>query len=61
MKVLLNKLKKANKVFLIIFLLTFAIFTFNYILLVKNLLSLTGIETIIRSIVIVIFGVWLII
>lgn len=61
MKVLLNKLKKANKVFLIIFLLTFAIFTFNYILLVKNLLSLTGIETIIRSIVIVIFGVWLIV
>ena len=61
MKVLLNKLKKANKIFLIIYLITFILYLITYILLIKNLLSLTGIETAIRIIVIIIFGIWLIV
>ena len=61
MKVLLNKLKKANKIFLIIYLITFIIYLITYILLMKNLISLTGIETAIRIIVIIIFGIWLIV
>ena len=61
MKVLFNKLKKTNKVFLSIYLVTFTIYLITYILLIKNLISLSGIETAIRIIVIVIFGIWLII
>lgn len=61
MKVLFNKLKKTNKVFLSIYLVTFIIYLITYILLIKNLISLSGIETAIRIIVIVIFGIWLII
>ena len=61
MKVLLNKLKKANKIFLIIYLITFITYLITYILLMKNLMSLTGIETAIRIIVIIIFGIWLIV
>ena len=59
MKVLFNKLKKTNKIFLIIYLITFIIYLITYILLIKNLMSLSGIETAIRIIVIVIFGIWL--
>ena len=60
MKVLLNKLKKSNKVFLIIYLITSIIYLITYIFLIKNLISLAGIETVIRIIIIVIFGIWLI-
>ena len=60
MKILLNKLKKANKVFLITFILTFLLYLISYIMLIKNLLSLAGIETVLRIIVLVIFGIWLI-
>ena len=61
MKVLFNKLKKTNKIFLIIYLITFIIYLITYILLIKNLMSLSGIETAIRIIVIVIFGIWLLV
>ena len=60
MKVLFNKLKKKNKIFLIIYLITLIAYTVTYILLIKNLMSLTGIETAIRIILIIIFGIWLI-
>ena len=59
MKTLLNKLKKTNKIFLIICFITFILYLISYILLIKNLMSLSGIETAIRVIVIVIFGIWL--
>ena len=61
MKVLFNKLKKTNKIFLIIYFLTFIIYLITYILLIKNLMSLTGIETAIRVIIIVVFGIWLLV
>ena len=61
MKVLFNKLKKTNKIFLIIYLITFIIYLITYTLLIKNLMSLSGIETAIRIIVIVIFGIWLLV
>ena len=60
MKVLFNKLKKCNKIFLIIYLLTFIIYLVTYFLLIKNLMGLSGVETLIRSIVIGLFGIWLI-
>lgn len=60
MKVLMNKIKKANKAFLTIYLITFIIYAVTYVLLAKNLINLTGIETVIRFIVIMIFGIWLI-
>ena len=51
MKVLLNKLKKSNKIFLIIYLITSIIYLITYIFLIKNLISLAGIETVIRIII----------
>ena len=60
MKVLLNKLKKSNKIFLIIYLITSIIYLITYIFLIKNLISLAGIETVISISIIVIFGIWLI-
>ena len=59
MKVLLNKLKKTNKIYLTIYLLISILYIIFYIFLVKNLLSLTGIETLIRTLIIIIFGIWL--
>lgn len=60
MKVLLNKLKKANKILLFIWLIVLILYGVSYGFLVKNLLGLSGIENVIRIIVIVLFGVWLI-
>ncbi len=59
MKILFNKLKKTNKIFLIVYLITFIIYSITYGLLIKNLISLSGIETVVRVIVMVIFGIWL--
>ena len=61
MKVLFNKIKKTNKVFLSIYLITFIIYLVTYILLIKNLMSLSGVETTIRIIVIIIFVIWLLV
>ena len=60
MKVLFNKLKKANKIFLSIYIIIFSLYLVSYIFLVKNLLSLTSIETVIRTIIILLLGIWLI-
>ena len=59
MKTLLNKLKKTNKIFLTICFITFILYLISYILLIKNLMSLSGIETAIRISVIIVFGIWL--
>lgn len=59
MKILFNKLKKTNKIFLIIYIIAFILYLISYILLIKNLMSLSGIETAIRISVIIVFGLWL--
>ncbi len=59
MKVLMNKLKKANKAFVIIYLIALIVYTIFYFILAKNLINLTGIETLIRFIVVGLFGIWL--
>ena len=59
MKTLLNKLKKTNKIFLTICFIAFILYLISYILLIKNLMSLSGIETAIRISVIIVFGIWL--
>lgn len=61
MKVLFNKLKKCNKVFLTIYMITFILYLISYVFLIKNLIGLSGIETLIRYIVIGLFGFWLIV
>lgn len=61
MKVLFNKLKKTNKMFLSIYILTFIIYLISYIFLIINLVSLSGIETLIRFLIIGIFGIWLLV
>lgn len=58
MKVLFKKIKKTNKIFLIIYLLTFITYLITYILLIKNLSGLTGIETALRTFLICLFGIW---
>lgn len=60
MKVLLNKLKKANKILLFLWIIVLILYGFSYGFLVKNLLGLSGIENVIRIIVIALFGLWLI-
>lgn len=59
MKVLLNKLKKANKIFLVLYFVTFILYLITYLVFFKNLMGLSGVETVIRTIVIVLFGIWL--
>lgn len=61
MKVLFNKLKKANKVFLSIYLIMFIIYIIFYVLFIKNIVDLSGIETNLRIILIVIFGIWILV
>ena len=58
MKVLFKKIKKTNKIFLIIYLSTFITYLITYILLIKNLSGLTGIETALRTFLICLFGIW---
>lgn len=58
MKVLFNKLKKANKVCLTIYIITLLAYLVSYILLVINLIGLSGIETVLRIVFIVLFGIW---
>lgn len=61
MKVLFNKLKHSNKFCLILYLLTFSIYLISYILFVRSLINLSGIETFFRIIFIIIFGIWLLV
>ncbi len=58
MKVLFNKIKKVNKIFLFIFLIIFILYTSSYVLFVKNLIGVS-IETTIRVIISFILLVWL--
>lgn len=61
MKVLFNKLKKSNKILLVVYLITVITYIVSFVILVKNLLGLSGIETVIRYVVIGLFFIWLIV
>ncbi len=58
MKVFFKKLKKANKIMEVFYFITLIGYWVTYGLLVANLLSLTGIETVIRIIVISLFALY---
>lgn len=58
MKVFFKKLKKANKIMEVFYFITLIGYWVTYGLLVANLLSLTGIETVIRIIVITLFALY---
>lgn len=59
MKILFRKLKRTNKVALCVFIVTLLAYITGFILFSKSLLSLNGIETFLRILVILFFGVWL--
>lgn len=61
MKILKKKLKKVHKVKKIFYYLTFVLYTLFYAYFVYGILKLTGIENLIRYIVIGFFGIWLLI
>jgi len=61
LKVLFKKLKKSNKIFLVLFLLTTLAYIISFSFLVKSLLSLAGIETTIRISIIIIFALLILI
>lgn len=58
MKVFFKKLKKANKIMEVFYFITLIGYWVTYGFLVANLLSLTGIETVIRIIVITLFALY---
>lgn len=58
MKVLINKLKHSNKVCLTIYIITLITYFISYVLFVRSLIHLSGIETGIRTILIILFGIW---
>ncbi|MCM1053278.1 MAG: LCP family protein [Ruminococcus sp.] len=58
---LFKKLKKVNKIFLIIYIMTFILYTVNYSLLFRNIINLEGVENLIRFIILGLFFTWLII
>lgn len=60
MKILFRKLKRSNKFLLTLFIITFGLYIIGYTLFIKNLLSLSGIETGIRVFFIIFFLLWLI-
>ncbi|MBR1416517.1 MAG: LCP family protein [Bacilli bacterium] len=60
MKVFFNKLKKSNKVFLALYLVSLLFYLISYIIFTINILHLSSIETPIRIVVLIIFGIWLI-
>ena len=59
MKVLLHKLKKTNKFLLTTFIITNILYIVSLVLIYKNLLSLSGIETALRVLVIIVTIIWL--
>ena len=61
MKILLKKLKRANKLFLVVFLITTLAYGFSFAFLTKSLLSLSGIETTLRIVFIIIFSILLLV
>lgn len=58
MKVFWKKLKKCNKAELIFYFGTLIAYLFGYIFFAKSLLSLEGIETAVRIVVLILFGIW---
>ncbi len=60
MKVLIKKLKRVNKIFLIIYFITMFLYAVSYGLLFKNIILLTNVESVVRSIALVVLGVWLV-
>ncbi len=60
MKVFFNKLKKVSKIFGIIYLVTAILYLISYICLFKNIIAFTNVENIIRIIVLVVLGLWLV-
>ena len=61
MKVLFNKLKKSNRVLLILYIICVISYSVGFAFFIRSLLSLQGIETVIRIILIVFFSIWLIV
>lgn len=58
MKVLFRKIKRSNKVALTFYLLTTILFIIGYVLFTKSLLSLVGIETAIRVVLLILLFIW---
>ena len=56
----INKIKKSNKILLALFVISWVVYTFCYVLFVKSLIQLAGIETLLRIILIILFGLWVI-
>lgn len=54
----IKKLKNSNKVYLSILIITLITYLIGYIIFVKNIAVLTGIETLVRMILIILFGIW---
>ena len=54
----IKKLKNSNKVYLSILIVTLITYLIGYIIFVKNIAVLTGIETLVRMILIILFGIW---
>lgn len=61
MRAFINKIKRSNKVLLVLYLISLIAYAISYVFLTINLLHLSTIETPIRIIVIVMFGIWLLI
>ncbi len=58
MQKFINKIKKSNKVYLVILIVTLITYLIGYFIFVKNIAVLTGIETLVRVILIILFGIW---
>lgn len=58
MKVLFKKIKKSNKVALSFYVVTALLFIIGYVFFVKSLLYLSGIETVIRVIILILLFLW---
>ena len=59
MKILLKKLKRANKIELAMYLITLLYYLVLYVIFTVSVLNLKKIETFIRIIVLIFFGIWL--
>ena len=55
----IKRLKNSNKVYLSILIVTLITYLIGYIIFVKNIAVLTGIETLVRMILIILFLLWI--
>ena len=58
MKSIFRKLKKANRALVILYFISLILYITGYVFVTKSFLELTGIETLLRIILIVFFGLW---